>query len=92
MNYLLPIFSDANISQRSRYVYLYLRSRADRFGKCSLDIETICSELGYSRATVYRALSDLEHGGYVKREVHKNKDGSRAPKLCTVFETPNPLH
>ena len=49
----------SDLSHRARSVYMYLKDRADRDGKCWPAIKTIARELGLSSSTVKRALDDL---------------------------------
>ena len=46
-------------------VYCYLQRRADRRGECFPKARTIAADIGSSRATVFRALSDLEAVGLI---------------------------
>ena len=49
----------SDLSHRARSVYMYLKDRADRDGKCWPAIKTIARELGLSSSTVKRALDTV---------------------------------
>lgn len=52
---------------RAKAVYMYLKGRCDREGKCFPSINTIASDLDLSTSTVKRALRELESHGYIKK-------------------------
>jgi DNA-binding MarR family transcriptional regulator len=83
MSYFGTIYA-AELPHRARTVYMYLRDRADKDGKCWPAINTIARELSLSRSTVKRALSDLCKAGYVKKEARYRENGSSSSCLYTV--------
>lgn len=71
---------------RAKFVYIYLRDRSDKEGKCWPGIRTIARELGLSRSTVKRALKDLEQAGLLKKEPRYRENGSRSSYLFVLNE------
>ena len=65
----------SDLSHRARAVYMYLKDRADKDGKCWPAIKTIARELCLSRSTVKRALDDLCQAGLVTRETRWRENG-----------------
>ena len=58
MGYFTSLYS-SELPHRAVTVYMYLRDRCDKDGKCSAAIGTIAAELKPSRSTVKRAIADL---------------------------------
>ena len=52
---------------RAKAVYMYLKSRCDKEGKCFPSVRTIAKDLDLSVSTVKRALRELESHGYIKK-------------------------
>jgi len=75
------IYADRNLPHRARVVYMYLRDRADAEGKCWPGINRIAADLGLSRSTVKRALTDLKKGGYLTQAPRHRENGSRTSNL-----------
>ncbi len=59
-------------------VYLYLKDRADREGKCYPAIGTIAREVKMSKSTVKRAIRDLEKNGYILKKQRWRENGGRS--------------
>lgn len=57
-----------NLPSRAIAVYLYLCDRADCHGICFPAVTTIARELSVSKSTVFRAISDLEKHGLLRRK------------------------
>ena len=66
MDYINSIYA-SGLKMRAKMVYMYLKSRSDREGKCFPSIPTIAKELEISQSTVKRALRELESSGYIKK-------------------------
>ena len=90
MSFLREIYADDALGHRAKAVYLYLRDRSDAEGKCWPGIKTIAADLGLSRSTVKRALSDLERNGYLERTSRFRENGSHTSNLYTVLPHPRP--
>lgn len=67
MGYFTSLYRE-EIPHRAVAVYMYLRYRADKDGKCYPAIGTIARELKLSRSTVKRAITDLEQSGRLRKE------------------------
>jgi len=83
MSFFGSIYS-ADLPHRAVAVYMYLRDRADAQGSCWPSIRTIGKELGLSRSTVKRALTDLVDGDYLKKEHRYRENGSKSSSLYTI--------
>ena len=71
----------SDLSHRASSVYMYLKDRADRDGKCWPAIKTIARELGLSSSTVKRALDDLCQAGLLTKETRWRENGGRTSNL-----------
>ena len=71
----------SDLSHRARAVYMYLKDRADKDGKCWPAITTIARELCLSRSTVKRALDDLCQAGLVTKETRWRENGGLTSNL-----------
>ena len=85
MSYFASIYANTELPHRARVVYMYLHDRADGQGKCWPGIKRISTDLGLSRRTVQRALSELEKAGHIKRDQRHRDNGSRTSNLYTVL-------
>ena len=75
----------SDLSHRARSVYMYLKDRADRDGKCWPAIKTIARELGLSSSTVKRALADLARLGRVEILPRYRENGGRTSNLYRLL-------
>ncbi len=66
MEYINSIYA-SGMKLRAKAVYMYLRSRCDKEGKCFPSVKTIAKDLDISESTVKRALRELESHGYIKK-------------------------
>lgn len=66
MDYINSIYA-SGLKLRAKAVYMYLKSRSDKEGKCFPSIKTIANDLDISQSTVKRALRELESNGYIKK-------------------------
>ena len=80
MSYFSLLYS-SELPHRARAVYMYLRDRADRNGKCYPAIGTIAKELKLSRSTVKRAIADLEKSGYLRKEQRWRENGGKSSNM-----------
>ena len=71
----------SDLSHRARAVYMYLKDRADKDGKCWPAIKTIAKELGLSSSTVKRALNELVQRGYLTKAARYRSNGSHTSNL-----------
>ena len=85
MSFFGEIYANPDLPHRARTVYMYLRDRAGG-GSCWPGVKTIARELRLSPRTVQRALNDLEHTGYIRRENRYRENGSRTSNLYVITE------
>ena len=85
MSFFGSIYADPELPHRARTVYMYLRDRAGG-GSCWPGVKTIARDLRLSPRTVQRALSDLEHAGYIRRENRYRENGSRTSNLYVITD------
>ena len=90
MSFFGTIYTDQELTHRAKAVYMYLRDRSDAEGKCWPGIKTIAADLGLSRSTVKRALTDLERLGYLKRQARHRENGSWTSNLYMISRLPRP--
>lgn len=83
MGYFTTIYAE-DLPHRAKAVYMYLRDRADKKGRCYPAIGTIAKELKLSRSTVKRAISDLEKTGHLHKEQRWRENGGRSSLLYTL--------
>ena len=83
MAYFQDIYH-SDLSHRARAVYMYLKDHVDSEGRCRSGIRTIAAELGLSRSTVKRALTDLEQHGYLQKIPRYRDNGSSTSNLYSV--------
>ncbi|NPV89760.1 MAG: helix-turn-helix domain-containing protein [Firmicutes bacterium] len=82
MGYFTSLYT-SELPHRAVAVYMYLRDRADRDGKCYPAIGTIARELKLSRSTVKRALDDLAKSGRIRKEQRWRENGGKSS--CMYF-------
>ena len=80
MGYYTSLYS-SELPHRAVAVYMYLRDRCDKDGKCYPAIGTIARELKLSRSTVKRALADLEQSGRLRKEQRWRENGGKSSNL-----------
>ena len=80
MGYYTSLYS-SELPHRAVAVYMYLRDRCDKDGKCYPAIGTIARELKLSRSTVKRALGDLEQSGRIRKEQRWRENGGKSSNL-----------
>ena len=83
MGYFTSIYAE-DLPHRAKTVYMYLRDRADRDGRCYPAIGTIAKELKLSRSTVKRAIADLEKTGHLCKEQRWRENGGKSSLLYTL--------
>ena len=84
MGYFEKIYQ-ADLDHRAKTVYMYLKDPADSEGKCWPGIRTIAAELGISRSTVKRALSDLCKAELISKEHRWRENGSFSSNLYRLL-------
>lgn len=72
------------LPHRAVSVYMYLRDRSDKEGRCFPAIPTIANELSLSVSTVRRAIADLEKEGLIRRESRWRQSGGQSSNLFLV--------
>lgn len=80
MGYFTSLYS-SQLPHRAVAVYMYLKDRADKEGKCYPAIGTIARELKLSRSTVKRALADLEKSSRLRREQRWRENGGKSSNM-----------
>jgi DNA-binding MarR family transcriptional regulator len=80
VGYYTSLYS-SELPHRAVTVYMYLRDRCDKDGKCYPAIGTIARELKLSRSTVKRALADLEKSGRIRKEQRWRENGGKSSNL-----------
>ena len=75
MGYFDSIYA-AELTHRDVAVYMYLKHRANTEGRCWPSVRTIAKDLNLSRATVQRALRELQQGGWIMAEPRWRENGS----------------
>ena len=83
MGYFTSIYAE-DLPHRAKAVFMYLRDRADRDGRCYPAIGTIAKELKLSRSTVKRAIADLEKTGHLQKEQRWRENGGKSSLLYTL--------
>ena len=83
MGYFTSIYSE-DLPHRAKTVYMYLRDRADKNGRCFPAIGTIAKELKLSRSTIKRAIDDLEKTGHLSKEQRWRENGGKSSLLYTL--------
>ena len=75
MGYFDSIYA-AELPHRDVAVYMYLKHRANAEGRCWPSVRTIAKDLSLSRATVQRALRELQQDGWIAAEPRWRENGS----------------
>mgnify|MGYP000645230865 CR=1 FL=1 len=84
MSWFDTIYADTDMPPRAITVYMYLKDRARRAGRCWPGIKKIAKDLNLSRSTVKRALADLERRGYLTKLPRYRDNGSNTSNLYTL--------
>ena len=85
MNYNKLIY-EYELPHRAVAVYLYLRDRADKDGRCFPSVSTIGRDLKLSQRTIFRALIDLEKARLIAKEIRIRQNGGRSSTLYTILK------
>lgn len=80
----LEFLYQAELPSRAKIVYMYLCDRSDKKGQCYPAIGTIAKDLGMSRSTTKRAISDLIKIGILKKEQRYRENGGFSSLLFTL--------
>ncbi|MFI3228491.1 MAG: helix-turn-helix domain-containing protein, partial [Clostridia bacterium] len=59
---------DEELPSRAKIVYMNLKDRADKDGKCFPSVKRIARDTSLSVSTVKRAINDLVKAGYIAKE------------------------
>ena len=84
MGYFSEIYQ-RELPHRAKAVYMYLKDRCDRKGQCYPSINTIAKELGLSRRTVERGISDLLRAGLIEKKQRWRENGGKSSLLYTLI-------
>ncbi|WP_317854608.1 helix-turn-helix domain-containing protein [Chakrabartyella piscis] len=80
------IYEEAELSNRAKQVYLYLRDRADAKGYSFPSQKRIAKDLSISVRTVQRAIKDLEKSGHLQKEDRFRENGGRSSCLYWIVK------
>lgn len=83
MGYFTEIYAK-ELPHRAKAVYMYLKDRSNKEGKCYPAIGTVAKELQLSRRTVERAIDDLVRAGLITKEQRWRENGGRSSLLFTL--------
>ncbi len=83
MSYFTSLYA-SELPHRAVSVYMYLKDRADKDGKCYPAIKTIAAELKLSRSTVKRAIADLIKSGRIRKEQRWRENGGKSSCMYYV--------
>lgn len=83
MGYFDSIYA-AELPHRAVTVYMYLKNRSNTSGDCWPAVKTIARDLHLSRATVQRAIRDLEQSGWLVKEPRWRENGSNSSNLYKI--------
>ncbi|KUO63210.1 MAG: transcriptional regulator [Gracilibacter sp. BRH_c7a] len=83
MGYYTSVYT-SELPHRAVAVFMYIRDRADKDGKCYPAIGTIARELKLSRSTVKRAIKDLEKSGHLRKKQRWRENGGKSSNLYYV--------
>ena len=83
MGYFDSIYA-AELPHRAVTVYMYLKNRSNANGDCWPAVKTIARDLHLSRATVQRAIRDLELSGWLVKEPRWRENGSSSSNLYKI--------
>ena len=83
MGYFDSIYA-AELPHRAVTVYMYLKNRSNTNGDCWPAVKTIARDLHLSRATVQRAIRDLERSGWLVKELRWRENGSNSSNLYKI--------
>lgn len=75
---------EAGLSTNAIVVRLYLARCADEAGQCFPSIATIAKKCSISRASVFRALTELEETGWLKRD-QRIKNNAKTSNVYTLL-------
>lgn len=85
MGYFDSIYS-TKLPHRAVTVYMYLKARTNKDGICWPGIRTMCKDLKISRATVQRALRELEKNGWITKSPRHRENGSCTSNLYKIIK------
>ena len=80
-----PIY-ESNLPSRCITVYLYLEKHGAKKKQCFHSMKTIASNLNLSRQTVYLAIKELVHKGYVDLEHQYRKSGGKSSNIYRILK------
>jgi len=85
MGYFTSLYA-SELPHRAVAVYMYLKDRAGRDGKCYPAIGTIARELKLSRSTIKRAIADLEKSGFLRKEQRWRENGGKSSNMYYILQ------
>nr|WP_308545478.1 helix-turn-helix domain-containing protein [uncultured Lachnoclostridium sp.] len=75
MSFFERIYKE-DLPPRAKTVYMYLKDRSNKDGKCWPAVKTIAKDTSLSVSTVKRAIADLVRYGFLTKESRYRENGS----------------
>lgn len=72
---------EMDLPHRAITIYMYLRDRADKQGRCFPSYKTIACDLKLSTRTIIRGIEDLERAGIIKRNHRYRLNGGKSSNI-----------
>ena len=76
----------ANLPERDKLVYLYLKERCGKANQCFPSMKTIANDLCVCKKTVKRAVHELEKNGYIYTEQRWRENGGKSTLLFRIMK------
>ena len=76
----------ADLPERDKVVYLYLKERCGKKNECFPAMKTIAGDLCICRKTVQRAVIDLVNRGYISTEQRWRENGGRSSLYYRIIK------
>lgn len=76
----------ANLPERDKIVYLYLKERCGTANQCFPSMKTIAKDLCLCKKTVKRAVHELEKNGYIYTEQRWRENGGKSTLLFRIMK------
>lgn len=75
MSFFERIYKE-DLPPRAKTVYMYLKDRSNKDGKCWPAVKTIAKDTSLSVSTVKRVIADLVRYGFLTKESRYRENGS----------------
>lgn len=74
----------ADLPERDKVVYLYLKERCGKKNECFPAMKTIAGDLGICKRTVIRAVNDLVNAGIISTEQRWRENGGKSTLIYRI--------